>query len=44
MALWAAILAGGLILGSLPLLLGLPVVLPILGHASWHVYRRVVRA
>ena len=44
MALWAGILAGGLILGSLPLLLGLPVVLPILGHASWHVYRRVVRA
>ncbi|NBB71420.1 MAG: DUF2189 domain-containing protein [Alphaproteobacteria bacterium] len=42
MALWAAILAGGLILGSLPLLLGLPVVLPILGHATWHVYRRVV--
>ncbi len=44
MALWAAILAGGLIAGSLPLLLGLPVVLPILGHASWHVYRRVVVA
>jgi uncharacterized membrane protein len=44
MALWAAVLAGGLILGSLPLLLGLPVVLPILGHASWHVYRRVVHA
>ncbi len=43
MALWAVILAGGLILGSLPLLLGLPVILPILGHASWHVYRRVVR-
>ena len=43
MALWALILAGGLILGSLPLLLGLPVILPILGHATWHVYRRVVR-
>jgi uncharacterized membrane protein len=43
MALWALILAGGLILGSLPLLLGLPVILPILGHASWHVYRRVVQ-
>jgi uncharacterized membrane protein len=42
MALWALILAGGLIAGSLPLLLGLPVILPILGHASWHVYRRVV--
>jgi uncharacterized membrane protein len=43
MGLWALILAGGLVLGSLPLLLGLPVILPILGHASWHVYRRVVR-
>lgn len=43
MALWALILAGGLILGSLPLLLGLPVILPILGHATWHVYRRVIR-
>ncbi len=42
MGLWALILAGGLIVGSAPLLLGLPVVLPILGHASWHVYRRVV--
>ena len=42
MGLWAAILAGGVILGALPLLLGLPVVLPILGHATWHVYRRVV--
>ena len=42
MALWAAILAAGVILGSLPLLLGLRVILPILAHATWHVYRRVV--
>lgn len=42
MGLWAAIIACGLILGSAPLLLGLPIVLPILGHATWHVYRRVV--
>jgi len=39
---WAAVIAGGLLIGSLPLLVGLAVVMPILGHASWHLYRRVV--
>jgi serine phosphatase RsbU (regulator of sigma subunit) len=33
---------GGLVLGILPLLLGLVVVLPVLGHATWHLYRRAV--
>ena len=33
-----------LFLGSLPLFLGLPVVLPVLGHATWHLYRKVVDA
>jgi uncharacterized membrane protein len=42
MALWAAIVAGALVLGSLPFLVGLTVVLPVLGHATWHLYRRVV--
>ena len=42
MAAWAAIVAGLLLLGALPFLLGLPVVLPILGHATWHLYRKVV--
>lgn len=42
MAIWAAIIAGGLLIGSLPLLVGLAVVMPVLGHASWHLYRRVV--
>ena len=28
--------------GSAPLLAGLAVVLPILGHATWHIYRKVV--
>ena len=42
MALWGFIVAGGLVLGSLPFLIGLAVVLPILGHATWHLYRRVV--
>ncbi len=41
--LWGVIVAAGLVLGSLPCFLGLIVVLPILGHATWHLYRRVVR-
>lgn len=42
MALWGLIVAGLLFLGTLPLFLGLPVVLPLLGHATWHLYRKVV--
>jgi uncharacterized membrane protein len=42
MALWGLIVAAGLALGSLPFLFGLAVVMPILGHASWHLYRKVV--
>ena len=42
MMIWAMIIAAGLLLGSLPLFMGLIVVMPVLGHASWHLYRRVV--
>lgn len=42
MALWAFIIAALLMIGSAPLLVGLAVVLPILGHASWHLYRQVI--
>ena len=42
MAVWGLIVAGLLVLGSIPLFAGLAVVLPILGHATWHVYRRTV--
>jgi uncharacterized membrane protein len=41
-ALWGLIVAVGLLLGTLPLLIGLAVVLPILGHATWHLYRKLV--
>jgi uncharacterized membrane protein len=44
MALWGFIVAAGLVLGSLPIFLGLIVVMPVLGHATWHLYRRVVAA
>jgi uncharacterized membrane protein len=36
------IVAALLIVGSLPVFAGLAVVLPILGHATWHVYRKVI--
>jgi uncharacterized membrane protein len=42
MTLWGLIVAALLFVGSLPLFLGLPVVLPVLGHATWHLYRKVV--
>lgn len=42
MAAWGVVVAVGLVLGSLPLFLGLIFVLPVLGHATWHLYRKVV--
>lgn len=40
---WGAVVAAGLVVGAIPMLLGLAVTLPILGHATWHLYRRAVR-
>jgi uncharacterized membrane protein len=42
MLMWGAIVAGLLIAGAIPLLVGLAVVLPVLGHATWHLYRKLV--
>ena len=42
MAIWGLIIAAALIVGSIPLLLGLIFVMPVLGHATWHLYRRAV--
>jgi len=42
MAGWGLIVAMLLVIGSLPLFVGLAVVLPVLGHATWHLYRKVV--
>lgn len=42
MAVWGLIIAAGLVIGAIPLLVGLAIVLPILGHATWHLYRKVV--
>jgi uncharacterized membrane protein len=42
MAVWAAIIAAGMIVGSATLFVGLVIILPVLAHASWHLYRRAV--
>jgi uncharacterized membrane protein len=39
---WAAVIVALLAISALPFFLGLLVTLPVLGHASWHLYRRLV--
>ncbi|WP_324826861.1 DUF2189 domain-containing protein [Qipengyuania zhejiangensis] len=40
--LWAGVIAVVLALAMVPMFLGLLVALPVLGHATWHLYRRIV--
>src|SRR3989454_6257833 len=42
MAVWGLIVAALLVIGSLPFFFGLAVVVPVLGHSTWHLYRKVV--
>jgi len=42
LAAWGLRIAGLLVLGALPAFLGLAVVLPVLGYATWHLYTRLV--
>ncbi|WP_158814325.1 DUF2189 domain-containing protein [Methylocapsa sp. S129] len=42
MALWGLIVAAALFVGALPLFVGLAIVMPILGHATWHLYRKTI--
>lgn len=42
MLTWALIVAGGLFVAMVPFFLGLIIVLPVLGHTTWHVYRKVI--
>lgn len=42
MLAWGLIVALGLIIGSIPIFVGLAVVIPIFGHATWHLYRKTV--
>ncbi len=39
---WGLIVAAGLLLGSIPALIGLIIVMPLLGHATWHLYRAAI--
>jgi uncharacterized membrane protein len=43
-AAWGLIVAALLLLGSIPLFLGLTVALPVLGHSTWHLYRKAIDA
>ena len=42
MLLWGVFIVVMLAIGMLPYFLGLLVVLPVLGHASWHLYRQAL--
>jgi uncharacterized membrane protein len=42
MIVWGIIVAVLLVLGTIPLFAGLAVIIPILGHSTWHLYRKVV--
>ncbi|SFT40471.1 Uncharacterized membrane protein [Halomonas saccharevitans] len=43
MLLWAAILTGCVLVGVMTFYIGLALILPVLGHASWHAYEDLVR-
>jgi uncharacterized membrane protein len=40
--LWGLIVAASLVIGTIPLFIGLALVIPILGHATWHLYRKLI--
>ena len=42
MAAWGLIVAAVLVVGTIPLFVGLIVAVPVLGHATWHLYRKLV--
>jgi uncharacterized membrane protein len=43
MGLWGLIVAASLVIGFLSAFIGLACVLPVLAHASWHLYRKIVQ-
>ncbi|MCZ6638200.1 MAG: DUF2189 domain-containing protein [Alphaproteobacteria bacterium] len=42
LGIWGFFIAAALLVGSLPFFFGLAVVVPVIGHASWHLYRKTV--
>jgi uncharacterized membrane protein len=43
MIAWGLIITAGLVIGFATLFIGLAVIMPVLGHASWHLSRRIVQ-
>jgi len=43
LGLWGGVIAAVLFVGMVPLFLGLFIALPVLGHASWHIYRALTK-
>lgn len=41
-ALWGLIVAALLVIGTIPIFAGLAVVMPVLGHSTWHLYRKLI--
>lgn len=39
---WGVVVTLAIIAACVPFFLGLLVALPVLGHATWHIYRRAV--
>jgi uncharacterized membrane protein len=44
MIFWGLIVSVALLIGTIPLLIGLAIIIPVLGHSTWHLYRKVVQA
>ena len=42
MLVWGMFVAGALVAGAVPFFIGLAIVMPVLGHSTWHLYRKVV--
>jgi uncharacterized membrane protein len=42
MAGWGLIVVASMVVGAVPFLVGLSLVIPVLGHATWHLYRKAV--
>ena len=42
MALWAALIAGFMMLGISSMFIGLVIIFPLIGHATWHAYRSMI--
>lgn len=42
MVVWGLIVIAALVIGAIPFFMGLAIVVPVLGHATWHLYRKVV--